>query len=106
MWYHRAMEKTTLYLPTEVQRSLRALSQRTGRPQATLVREAIERYLSGQERPRPASIGAASDGTLDAAESEEWLQDQWRRGGPPTGSAISPAKPKRRSARKPERSKP
>jgi len=51
------MEKTTLYLPTELQASLRALARRTGRSQANLIREALETYVAGQERPRPKSIG-------------------------------------------------
>jgi hypothetical protein len=58
---------------------------RRRRAQASLIREALERYLAGQERPLPASIGAASDGTLDAAESEAWLHKEWRRGSPAVG---------------------
>lgn len=82
------MEKTTLYLPTDVQRSLRELSRRTGRPQATLIREALDRYLAGQERPRPMSIGAASDGTLEATESEGWLRSRW------AGAVQKPSSPR------------
>jgi len=92
------MEKTTLYLTGELQRNLRELSRRSGRPQASLIREALERYVAGQDRPKPTSVGAASDGTLDAAESEAWLRNQWRGG--------SPAAEPTRSKQKPTRSKP
>ena len=82
------MEKTTLYLPIGLQRTLREVARRSGRSQATLIREALERYLAGQDRPRPASIGVASDGTLDAADSEAWLRAQWGR--QPDSSATPP----------------
>src|SRR5206468_1651199 len=39
------MEKTTLYLPKELQRELRETARREGRPQAALVREALDTYL-------------------------------------------------------------
>jgi predicted DNA-binding protein len=71
------VEKTTLYLPGELQAALRVLAQRTGRPQAALIREALERYVAGQERPRFASRGAALDGTLDAADAKSWVRDRW-----------------------------
>ncbi len=41
------MEKTTLYLATDIQRGLRGLSRRTRRPQAELIREVLERFLPG-----------------------------------------------------------
>jgi predicted transcriptional regulator len=71
------MEKTTLYLPSDLQHTLRALSRRTGRPQAELIREALEAYVSTQERPRPASIGAAQDGSLEARDAKAWVRKQW-----------------------------
>ena len=81
MWYRRPMEKTTLYLPTELQASLRALARRTGRSQANLIREALETYVAGQERPRPKSIGIAGDGSLDAADAKRWVHERWADGG-------------------------
>jgi predicted DNA-binding protein len=71
------MDKTTLYLPRDLQAALRVLAQRTGRPQAALIREALERYVAGQERPRFASRGAAQDGTLDATDAKTWVHDRW-----------------------------
>jgi hypothetical protein len=79
MWYIRSMEKTTLYLPTELQRSLRDLSRRTGRPQAALIREALGAYVAEQERPWPRSIGSAADGTIAGGDSEAWFREEWSR---------------------------
>ena len=71
------MEKTTLYLPDELLRALRDAARRSGRPQAQLVREAIERYLADSERPRFRSFGSGEDAELDARDSEAWLQEEW-----------------------------
>jgi predicted transcriptional regulator len=90
MWYLRWMEKTTLYLPTELQAGLRDISRRTGRSQAALIREALGQYIAAQERPWPRSIGSAADGTVSGVESEEWLRREWSR---------SDAQPIRRSRR-------
>jgi predicted transcriptional regulator len=75
-----AMEKTTLYLTSELARMLQDVSRRKGRPQAELVREALQQYLERQERPLPRSIGIAASGELDAAETEAWLEEHWRPG--------------------------
>ncbi len=75
------MEKTTLYLPPELQRALKAAAGRQRRPQSELVREALRTYLAGdaEARPRPRSIGVASDGGVGAADSEDWLSQHWDR---------------------------
>jgi len=79
MWYPLDVEKTTLYMPAELQQGLRALARRTGRPQAELIREAIAEYVGTQERPLPRSIGAGTGGGVSGADSEAWLHDQWDR---------------------------
>jgi hypothetical protein len=71
------MEKTTLYLPTVLQAELRALARRSGRPQAALIREALEAYVAGHDRPRPRSIGTAGDGSLDARDAKAWVRERW-----------------------------
>jgi predicted transcriptional regulator len=72
------MEKTTLYLPDDVQRRLRELSRRQHRPQAELIREAVAQYLAGQEHPWPKSIGAAeSDGSVPGGKASEWIDQEW-----------------------------
>jgi ribbon-helix-helix CopG family protein len=73
------MEKTTVYLPADIQLALREAARRIGRPQAELIRAAISAYLADQPRPLPSSIGIAADGTLDATEVDEWLEREWNR---------------------------
>lgn len=72
------MEKTTLYLPEELQRRLRDTARREGRSQADLVREALVEYLADAPRPAPSSLGAGCDPDLHAREAEEWLEARWR----------------------------
>jgi hypothetical protein len=71
------MEKTTLYLPGELQAGLRDISRRTGRSQAALIREALSDYIAAQERPWPRSIGSAADGTVSGGDSEDWMRKEW-----------------------------
>lgn len=71
------MEKTTLYLDATLHRQIRELAQRSGRPQSAVIREALEQYVQGQDRPVPRSVGAGADGAIGARESEAWLRAQW-----------------------------
>ena len=73
------MEKTTLYLPNDLQRALRDEARRTGRPQAELVRDALRSYLAGRARPKLKSLGLGEDGELAARDSEAWLERGWDR---------------------------
>jgi hypothetical protein len=73
------MDKTTLYLPTELAASLREAARRSGRPQAELVREALETYLSRQPQPKPRSVALGRDPELAARDSEGWLEQNWQR---------------------------
>jgi predicted transcriptional regulator len=73
------MNKTTIYLPTELQRGIREVARRTGQRQAELIRTAIEQFLRAQDRPLPRSIGAGEDAELAARDSEDWLTRNWRR---------------------------
>ena len=73
------MEKTTLYLPGDLQRALREEARRSGRPQADLVRAALRSYLEGVPRPQLRSLGLGEDSGLAARESGEWLDREWGR---------------------------
>ncbi len=73
------VQKTTLYLPESLQRRLRALARASRRPQAELIREALEGYVAAQSRPIARSIGAGSDESLAARDSEKWLRAEWDR---------------------------
>lgn len=71
------MEKTTLYLPEQLQRELREAARREGRPQAVLVREALDAYLRGRPRPQPHSIGMLEDPELRAEDAKRWVRERW-----------------------------
>ena len=71
------MEKTTLYLPSDLQRALQEQARRSGRPQAELVREALRSYLDAASSPRPRSLGLGDDSDLSARGSETWLARHW-----------------------------
>jgi len=77
------MEKTTLYLPAELQRRLYDAARRTGRSQADLIREALTRFLGEVGTPQPRSIGILADPELHGEDTEDWLRTAWdaNRGG-------------------------
>ena len=72
------MEKTTLYLPAELQRSLIAMAKREDRSQAEIVRAALMAYFSDRAPLPFRSIGAGSDGEVSGATSEQWLRQNWK----------------------------
>ena len=78
MRYTTHMDKTTLYLPTELHQALREVSQRTGQPQSAVVREALEGYLRQHRRPALRSVGLGDNEALHAAETEAWLEANLR----------------------------
>ncbi|MGI8413265.1 MAG: ribbon-helix-helix protein, CopG family [Solirubrobacteraceae bacterium] len=71
------IEKTTLYLPEELQRELREAARREGRPQSELVREALSVYLRERPRPRPSSIGMLEDTELGSEDAKAWVRERW-----------------------------
>lgn len=73
------MEKTTLYLPAELQRAIREEGRRSRRSQAQVIREALTTYVAKKPRPLPRSIGIASDGKVTGRRSEAWLRREWSR---------------------------
>jgi hypothetical protein len=75
-----AMNKTTVYLPPDLQRRLQQLSRRTGRPQADLIRDALQAYLDGQPAPsRPGFVGMGEDPELSADRAKAWVRARWSR---------------------------
>lgn len=74
------MEKTTLYLPPELQAELRAAARRERRPQAEIVRDALAKYLAEKPRPFPRSIGLATEWPRDGVDSSNikaWIRKNW-----------------------------
>lgn len=77
MSYGYGVEKTTLYLPSELQLALREVARRQHRTMADLVREAVEAYLRSQTRPNLTSVGLGEDDNLTGADSEAYLRSRW-----------------------------
>jgi predicted transcriptional regulator len=73
------VEKTTVYLPAELQIALREAARRQDRTVADLVREALEAYLRSQSRPTVTSVGLGEDDELTGADSEAYLRAHWAR---------------------------
>jgi len=71
------MEKTTLYLPTELRRALKETARREGKSQAELIREALSAYLARRKKPRLRSLGVGEDPELSGRASEKWLEEAW-----------------------------
>lgn len=69
--------RTSLMLPTSLQRGLRDAAERLGRSQTDILREALQAYLDKLAAPLPKSIGIASDAELSGADSEAWLAREW-----------------------------
>ncbi|MFN0317089.1 MAG: ribbon-helix-helix protein, CopG family [Burkholderiales bacterium] len=69
--------RTSFLLPSELQAKLREASQRLGRTQTELVRDALGTYLDTLQPPAPKCIGVGSDTELSGAASERWLAQRW-----------------------------
>lgn len=92
------MEKTTLYLPAELQVALREVARREGRSQAQVAREALERYVTTAGAPRPRSLGAfeqepASGERVPAKDAKSWVREQWRQHTQPSTRDVADAGP-------------
>lgn len=87
------MERTTVYLPKDLQERLRATARAEARPQAALVRDAIERYVAEVRPPGlPRFIGMGKGPIapgIDSSNEEEWLAKHMPdpRDGPETKSS-------------------
>lgn len=73
------MRKTTVYLPDDLDRALKAKAISTGVPAAELLRDALRRSFEDDDVPLPRSIGAGSSGTFSARDDELMLERHWGR---------------------------
>jgi predicted transcriptional regulator len=81
MWHeNRWMDKTTLYLTSELRWRLREAARRTGRRQADVIRSALDAYLDEHRPDGPRSIGAGEDEELYGTDTETWIRERWRNG--------------------------
>ncbi len=68
------MKRTTVFLEEESERELRLIAERKGVAAASVLREAIDRYLGEERRktPRPLRfLAAGRSGTRKTAQREE-----------------------------------
>jgi plasmid stability protein len=74
------VEKTTVYLTTDVKRRLKSRAERTGRSEAHMIREALEAYLVDEPRALPKSIGSIElnlpEG-VDSSNIKSWIRENW-----------------------------
>lgn len=81
------MRKTTVYLPEDLDRALKAKAKRTGVPAAELLRAAVRQSLDEDHPSWPRSIGAGAGGRFAAGDDEAVLERDWHKG--PTDSKSS-----------------
>ena len=70
-WYHTSMDKTTIYLPTELKSAIKRVARQRGVSEAEVIRDSI-RSAVGDERPRPRG-GLFASGAPIAREADEHL---------------------------------
>lgn len=70
------MKRTTIYLDSELEVRLKLEVQRRKQPMATLVREAVEAYLTAAPAAGPPGAGAFASGRRDTAERAEDVLDE------------------------------
>jgi len=72
------LEKTTLYLPTELLASYTALSRTQKRAKAELMRDALSDYVEKQERTLPEWVEMIeSEGEFDSTNVKAWIGENW-----------------------------
>lgn len=70
-WYHTRMDKTTIYLPTELKSAIKRVARQRGVSEAEVIRDSI-RDAVGDDRPRPQG-GLFASGAPIAREADEHL---------------------------------
>ncbi len=58
------MERTTVYMDSNLKRRLKAAAATRGTTEASILREALERYLTAERRPRIRPVGKSRDGGI------------------------------------------
>jgi predicted transcriptional regulator len=103
------MKRTTIFIDEGTERELQALARKQRRPMASIVREAVEKYVLEQrrspERPQLTFIAAGRSGHTDTADRHETLLfDEAAPPLRPVGRKSTPPVPRQRKrarARKP-----
>lgn len=77
----RHMRRTTVFLDEQLDRDVKSIAEREGRPAASVVREALAEYVARHRREAPplSFVGAGRSGRSDVSERhEEILADELR----------------------------
>ncbi len=80
------MERTTVYLDAELKRRLKSAATRTRRSEASMIREALEHYLTAEAPPVLRPVGRSVDGGV-----AHRIDDELERLGFGTGERSDPA---------------
>jgi predicted transcriptional regulator len=72
------MKKTTIYIPDELKLSIEASARRRGESEAHVIREALVAYIAAEPKELPSVFGSVEDGTISAANYEDWLEENWK----------------------------
>ncbi len=73
-----AMQKITVELPEDLKRSLQNIANKRGVSMSAVAREALRTYLDSDTKPQwPRSIGMVADGSINAADVDHYLEEQW-----------------------------
>jgi hypothetical protein len=67
------MVKTSVYLPHELKERLAQASQVSGESEASIIRSALEQWLSDQLRPRSSMLGSLDFGDPDLPDKVDEL---------------------------------
>jgi hypothetical protein len=65
-------------IPDAMGDALTALAVETGRSPDELITDALREYLNEASVATPRSFGIYADPELSAADTEDWLRDNWR----------------------------
>jgi hypothetical protein len=71
------MIKTTIHIPPEEMAALEALAKREDRSKASIIREAIGRYVTESCPPLPEAVGIFEDTEVDSTNLDDWLRENW-----------------------------
>ena len=69
VWYAPAMRKTTVYLPDTLKDRIERLAKREQRSEAEIIRNALESFTTGRDRPRPTVPLYRGQGITNVAEN-------------------------------------
>lgn len=70
--------KTALTVPEDLMESLHRAATHTGRPESSILREAIEAYMRNFERPVFRSLGIGTDAEVSSTNVKDWLKQNYR----------------------------